>query len=106
MFCALKGATRKPRRAKMRHSAVTSRLLPAEELVPWTINVRAVIDMLHLQPAPARFAARPRRTRSPATEVGSPNLLVGASADRRIAPDNQRTGTRSTRSSWECRGVL
>ena len=34
IFWALKGATRTPRRAKSRHSAVTSRLLPTEELVP------------------------------------------------------------------------
>ena len=34
MFCALNGATRTPRRAKIRHSAAVSRLLPTEELVP------------------------------------------------------------------------
>ncbi len=42
MFCGLKGATRRPLRAKTRHSPVTSTLLPASEVVPWTIRVRAV----------------------------------------------------------------
>jgi hypothetical protein len=32
-----------PRRAKIRHKAVTNRLLPAEELLPWIINALAVI---------------------------------------------------------------
>jgi hypothetical protein len=34
MFCGLKGATRTPRRASTRHNPVTSRLLPASEVVP------------------------------------------------------------------------
>src|SRR5438874_689283 len=37
MFCALNGATRTPRRAKMRHSAAVSKLLPTDELAPCTI---------------------------------------------------------------------
>jgi hypothetical protein len=36
MFWALNGATRTPRRAKLRPSAVVSRLLPAKLDVPWT----------------------------------------------------------------------
>src|SRR5690242_7194745 len=46
MFCALKGATRTPLRAKARHSAAASRLLPAEELLPWTISTLAGIAFL------------------------------------------------------------
>ena len=34
IFCALNGATRHPRRAKMRHNAATNTLLPACEAVP------------------------------------------------------------------------
>src|SRR5260370_18261002 len=41
IFCALNGATRIPLRAKIRHSAAASRLLPAEDLLPWTINTLA-----------------------------------------------------------------
>src|ERR1051325_4793975 len=43
IFCALNGATLMPRRAKIRHNAVTSRLLPAEELLPWIIKTLTVI---------------------------------------------------------------
>jgi hypothetical protein len=43
MFWALNGATRRPWRAKWRHSTVASRLLPAQLEVPWTMIVRAAI---------------------------------------------------------------
>ena len=43
MFCALNGATFRPRRAYQRHSAVASQLLPAPLVVPSTITQRAVI---------------------------------------------------------------
>ncbi len=46
MFWGLKGATRTPCWASQRHRAVTSRLLPAFEVVPCTINVRAVTSSL------------------------------------------------------------
>lgn len=36
MFCALYGATRTPRRANARHSAVVTTVLPASEVVPAT----------------------------------------------------------------------
>src|SRR5262249_2919465 len=39
MFWALNGAVRRPRRTKIRHRAATSRLLPTDELVPWTMSV-------------------------------------------------------------------
>ena len=38
MFCGLNGATRTPRRLRMRHKAATSVDLPASEVVPWTIR--------------------------------------------------------------------
>src|SRR5438270_2880044 len=38
MFCALKGATRRPRRARCRQRAVAMRLLPAQLDVPCTIR--------------------------------------------------------------------
>jgi hypothetical protein len=38
MFCALNGATFRPRRAYQRHSAVASQLLPAPLVVPSTIT--------------------------------------------------------------------
>ena len=34
MFCGLNGATREPRRLRMRHSAATSVVLPASEVQP------------------------------------------------------------------------
>ena len=40
MFCGLNGATRTPRRFNKRHSAATTVLLPASEVVPCTIRVR------------------------------------------------------------------
>ena len=43
MFCGLKGATRRPRRASTRASPATSVLLPASEVVPWTIKVAALV---------------------------------------------------------------
>src|SRR5258708_10497559 len=43
MFCDLKGATRTPARAKARHSAVTTTLLPTSDAVPITIKVLALI---------------------------------------------------------------
>ncbi len=46
MFCALKGATRRPARRKIRQSAVTTRLFPTYDAVPWTITVRAIIEAL------------------------------------------------------------
>ena len=39
MFCGLNGATRRPRRRRQRASPATSVLLPASEVVPWTISV-------------------------------------------------------------------
>ncbi len=42
MFCALNGATRRPRRAATRHSAAASTDLPACEAVPWNITTRAL----------------------------------------------------------------
>jgi hypothetical protein len=41
MFCGLNGATRTPRRASERHRPATRVLLPASEVVPWIIRVRA-----------------------------------------------------------------
>src|SRR5579871_6103698 len=46
MFCALNGATRTPRRAKRRHSAAVSALLPTDELVPCSMSVLAGMDHL------------------------------------------------------------
>ena len=43
MFCALNGATRRPRRAYQRHSAVASQLLPAPLVVPSTMIALPVI---------------------------------------------------------------
>ena len=43
MFCGLNGATRTPRRCRIRHNAATSVVLPASEVVPWTI--RDIQDM-------------------------------------------------------------
>jgi hypothetical protein len=40
MFCGLKGATRHPRRASARQIPATSVLLPAPEVVPWTMRAR------------------------------------------------------------------
>jgi hypothetical protein len=39
----LNGATFRPRRAKRRHSPAVNKLLPTEELVPWTIRKRAAV---------------------------------------------------------------
>ena len=47
MFCALNGATFTPARRNSRHNAVTSRLLPTDEAVPWTISVRAGMARLY-----------------------------------------------------------
>ena len=41
MFCALKGATLKPRRAYQRARAVTRKLFPAPLVVPQTMTARA-----------------------------------------------------------------
>lgn len=41
IFCALKGATRTPRRAKRRHSPATNVLFPTPDAVPWTIRTGA-----------------------------------------------------------------
>ena len=41
--CALKGATKSSRRARMRQKAVTMALLPACEWVPRIIRVRAIL---------------------------------------------------------------
>ena len=43
MFWALKGVTRSPLRRNRRHRPAVSRLLPAEELAPWTISTLAGI---------------------------------------------------------------
>src|ERR1700722_10385520 len=48
MFCDLKGATRTPLRAKARHSAVTTTLLPTSDAVPITIRVLALIRIRFL----------------------------------------------------------
>lgn len=42
MFCGLNGATRTPRRTRMRHKAATSVVLPASEVQPCTMSARAV----------------------------------------------------------------
>src|ERR1039457_4220503 len=42
MFCGLKGATRTPFRTSHRHSAATNVLLPASEVQPCTMSIRAV----------------------------------------------------------------
>src|SRR5512135_3613466 len=50
MFCDLKGATSSPRSRKMRQSAVTSRLLPAPDPVPWIISaldMRPPVEQFH-----------------------------------------------------------
>jgi len=39
MFCGLNGATRTPSRLSSRHSAATTVLLPASDVVPCTIRV-------------------------------------------------------------------
>ena len=65
MFCALKGATRRPCRAYQRHKAVHSQLLPAPLLVPSTITQRAgrlPAPTSAISPrCPAAPAPRPRR---------------------------------------------
>jgi hypothetical protein len=72
MFCALKGATFRPRRAYQRHSAVASQLLPAPLVVPRTMTARAgalralvvaveLIGELSLSPEPGRFEPREMR---------------------------------------------
>src|SRR5690554_2729440 len=57
MFCGLKGATDSPWRFSQRHSAVTSVLLPASDVVPCTIRV--VMNSAPQVPRPAA-ANRPR----------------------------------------------
>src|SRR5687768_4527414 len=69
MFCALKGATRIPRRAAMRQSAVTRVLLPTDEAVPRTISTGAVIVSPSLLVAPHR---PPRRV----SERAKPSLKL------------------------------
>src|SRR5579859_908389 len=44
MFCALNGRTRRPSWRNILQSAVTSRLFPTEEAVPWTMRAGASID--------------------------------------------------------------
>ncbi|MEL7353752.1 MAG: hypothetical protein AAF171_22760 [Cyanobacteria bacterium P01_A01_bin.116] len=46
MFCPLKGATRQPRRLKMRQSAATNMDFPAWDVVPTTI-----IDFTNCSPS-------------------------------------------------------
>jgi len=43
MFCALKGVTRNPRWAKMRHNAVVIMLLPTSDPVPNTAKHAALL---------------------------------------------------------------
>ena len=43
MFCALKGATRQPRRARERQIAVAIQLFPTWDAVPATIKARAIM---------------------------------------------------------------
>src|SRR5205823_875128 len=62
IFCALKGATRTPRRAKIRQSAAQSRLLPTEDPVPCSISARPVMRR-------ATDRAGPRR----GTDAGQPD---------------------------------
>jgi hypothetical protein len=45
MFWALNGVTRHPRRAYNRHSPVTNRLFPADDMLPSTINDFAVMPV-------------------------------------------------------------
>ena len=44
-FCALKGATFRPRRKKIRQRAATRMLFPTAEEVPWIMRVFAVMPV-------------------------------------------------------------
>ena len=73
MFCALNGATRTPRRAQMRQSAVHRRLLPTDEAVPCTMIVRSVASGLHRRRPRRSWSASPRTPTR--TSVGRPKLV-------------------------------
>src|SRR5690606_15522664 len=64
MFCALKGATRTPRRARARHSDATTVDLPEPLVVPTTITAPRVVEE---RLAAASPAMRPSLFRAPAS---------------------------------------
>src|SRR5215510_9853979 len=59
MFWDLNGATRIPRCLRIRHSAVTSTLLPACEAVPTTIKLPFICVPSERSSPPAHFVAGP-----------------------------------------------
>ena len=61
MFCALNGATDSPRRAKARHSAVVTTVLPASEVVPATRRLPMPASCQRPGSARERPASRPTR---------------------------------------------
>src|SRR5690606_2232983 len=87
MFCGLNGATATFWRASQRHSAVTRVLLPASEVVPWTIKVLMKPFSCN---APARLPAGSSLARLPAgRNAGSAEHENGV----RECPDWRETRT-------------
>src|SRR5512145_504728 len=81
MFCGLNGATAMPCRTSQRHSAATSVLLPASEVVPWTISVQALIVALRSRQLPAmEFVRRGSCQSEPALSVLQVYARLGAHA--------------------------
>src|SRR4051812_5730231 len=81
MFCALNGATRRPRRAASRATAVVSRLLPAQLVVPWTMTALMAPGLLGLGLAPP-------------AEVDREPVDRDAGEERRGDDDDQRRAAR------------
>jgi hypothetical protein len=87
MFWALKGATRSPLRAKMRHRAAVRTLFPTDEDVPWIISVRARIGHSPDHVDSGRVPCYPRspflqgekKSLNIPTEAGRPRSSVGKS---------------------------
>ena len=63
MFCALNGATRTPSWSKMRHIAAVSTLLPALELVPWSIKAGGLFLSRGMWPRARPWSPLPRERR-------------------------------------------
>src|ERR1700691_3828434 len=87
MFCALKGATLKPRRAYQRASAVARKLFPAPLIVPQTITVAA----LALIRRPSMFNALLSRN------AGGKCVLDGGHIGHRVGDRDQFGGATAPR---------
>src|SRR5438067_2160343 len=71
-FRALKGATRRLRRRRKRHSPATTTLLPTCEAVPWTMRTGAVTtDYPGDEQQRRSFCRRRQRRLRPASELDS-----------------------------------